>query len=66
VTGDLYFVADGTGGHAFSKTLAEHAQNVQHWRQIEQQRAQAEAQAGGPLVGGPHQVSARPPPMEHR
>jgi UPF0755 protein len=65
VTDDLYFVADGTGGHAFSKTLAEHAQNVQHWRQIEQQRAQAEALAGAPQGSGAT-VSGPVAPKEHR
>lgn len=41
----LYFVADGTGGHAFANTYAEHQRNVAVWREIERQRAEAAAEA---------------------
>ncbi len=37
-TGDLYFVANGAGGHAFADTFEAHKRNVARWRAIEQAR----------------------------
>ena len=34
----IFFVADGTGGHAFAVTLKEHNRNVAAWRKIEASR----------------------------
>lgn len=35
----IFFVADGTGGHAFAKTLRQHNENVAKWRAIEAARS---------------------------
>ncbi len=57
-TNELFFVADGTGGHVFAETYAEHQQNVARWRQIERARTGAP-----PAVAPPAQASppAAPP-----
>ncbi len=61
---DLYFVADGTGGHVFSETIKDHNAAVVAWRKVEEQirakqaekakvaRAEAEAAGASTPAGG--------------
>ncbi len=49
-TKELYFVADGTGGHVFAESYEQHQRNVVRWRQIETDRKDAPPPVAQPPV----------------
>jgi UPF0755 protein len=60
-TRDIFFVADGTGGHVFAETYEQHQRNVARWRQIEGgQGGTAAPPAAAPVPVAP------PPPAGQR
>jgi UPF0755 protein len=53
-TRDLFFVADGSGGHAFAETYEAHLKNVARWRDINANGgAAAPGDSGAPASGAP-------------
>jgi UPF0755 protein len=72
-TRDLFFVADGTGGHAFTETYDQHQKNVAKLRTMEKQLQNdtvepaddpPPAAAGAPADTNPTATTAKPAPAK--
>jgi UPF0755 protein len=61
-TKELFFVADGTGGHSFADSYDQHQKNVSRLRSIEQQARSTDPQSGLPRAGAASAFAPVTPP----
>jgi UPF0755 protein len=61
-TKELFFVADGTGGHSFADSYDQHQKNVSRLRSIEQQARSTDPQAALPRAGAASAFAPVTPP----
>ena len=65
-TNDLYFIADGTGGHAFAETLEDHKRNITRWQRVRAGQQQTEESAAPAITPRPVPTTSFPGRVEKR